>query len=93
MLFADDTSILAKGDKRECIKNLAEDTKLIDKWFKDNKLCVNSEKCKLTSFGRSNFQPPLSVFDSIIQYCNEYKYLGLWIDSSLNYKTHIESVC
>ena len=93
VLFADDTSILAKGDNRECINNLAEDTKYIDKWFKANKLCVNSEKCKLTSFGRSNFQPPLSVFDSIIQYCNEYKYLGLWVDSSLNYKTHIESVC
>ena len=52
VLFADDTSILAKGDNRECIKNLAEDTKQIDKWFKANKLSVNSEKCKLTSFSR-----------------------------------------
>ena len=93
VLFADDTSILAKGNNRECIKSLEEDTKQIDDWFKANKLCVNSEKCKLTSFGRSNFQPPLNVFDSIIQYCNEYKYLGLWIDGSLNYGKHIESLC
>ena len=27
IFFADETSILAKGDNRECIKNLEEDTK------------------------------------------------------------------
>ena len=89
MFFVDDTSILAKGKYRECIKSLEEDTKQIDDWFKANKHCVNSEMCKLTSFGRSNFQPILNVFDSIIQYCNVYKYLGLWIDNSLNYKKNI----
>ena len=36
---------------------------------------------------------PVVIHDSTISQVSSYKYLGIWIDNSLTWNTHVDSLC
>ena len=66
---------------------------LID-WFKVNHLSINSSKTVGMLFSRGQETlDNLSIEDLTIKFVPHTKFLGLWIDSKLNWKEHTNRVC
>ena len=96
-LFADDTNIFIEHDNLE---QLYDNAKILLEylflWFKNNKLTVNSNKSSFTIFTtkykRNNNDIPdiLSVNNTNILMKSSTKYLGVFLDEELNWKTHID---
>ncbi|KAJ8912382.1 hypothetical protein NQ315_014750, partial [Exocentrus adspersus] len=61
------------------------------KWFNDNGSPISQEKTAVITFTRKRYRPPatLRLADFDIQYKTSVKYLGLILDSKLNWKDHI----
>ena len=87
-LFADDTSII-KTAKGSC--NLQNVLDKICDCFIYNKLSINATKCETMSFG-SNYQNSLTVHNEVISRNTCCKYLGVYIDSKLTFRDHINHV-
>ena len=87
-LFADDTSII-KTAKGSC--NMQNDLDKICDWFNYNKLSINTTKCETMSFG-SNYQNSLTVHNEVISRNTCCKYLGVYIESELTFRDHINHV-
>ena len=98
-LFADDTNIFVE---HENIEQLYANAKIVleylFKWFKDNKLTLNSSKSSFTIFTtkykRNNNEIPdiLAVNNINILMSSSTKYLGVFLDEELNWKIHVSHV-
>ena len=98
-LFADDTNVFLEDKNLEQLytnaKIVLEDLFM---WFKDNKLTVNLSKSSFTIFTtkykRNNNEIPdtLTINDIDILMSSSTKYLGVFIDEELNWKTHINHI-
>ena len=68
----------------------------IVKWLSANKLAFNAQKTEFMIFDSSdeltNIQVNLDTISISIDECKETKYLGLMLDSKLNFKAHIEYI-
>ncbi|MBN1252535.1 MAG: reverse transcriptase family protein, partial [Bacteroidales bacterium] len=96
-LYADDSSITFIADNAvEMHKMIMEDIIKISDWFKNNLLVLNGDKSKLLFFNstRLEFQnlPDIYINSSKISTVDEIKYLGLIVDSKLNWNAHINSL-
>lgn len=92
-LFADDTLIYVVGDSvDECTSKLNEDLSRLGDWFMLNKLKLNIEKTKCMVVN-SILNNKILIDNVEIDLVNEIKYLGLVIDSSLSFKSHLEYIC
>lgn len=94
-LYADDTTILAKGKKTDIIRrNLQEHIKAIETWTKMWKIKINAEKSVAVLFSKNIRKPeekqPISIDNKEIQWKKEAKYLGVIIDEKLKFHRHIE---
>ena len=60
-------------------------------WLSANKLIINLKKTSsmLFSFKRGNPRLELNVKSVLLENKNEVKFLGVYIDSKLNWKSHI----
>jgi len=102
--FADDTSILFQSKNVNDLYSIVnKDLNLVLDWFISNKLCVNTDKSNYIIFTSAHKEKyinkiiekdNLSVFMGGIQMarCFNIKYLGIYIDSVLSYKSHIDHV-
>ena len=90
--FADDTTPYSTKDCiDDVISSLTKASEDIFKWFLDNEMKVNPEKCKLIVNAPENVSLKLS--NNSIESSNTVKLLGVEIDSNLTFKGHINSVC
>ena len=90
--FADNTTPYSTKDCiDDVISSLTKASEDIFKWFSDNEMKVNPEKCKLIVNSPENVSLKLS--DNSIESSNTVKLLGVEIDSNLTFKGHINSVC
>ena len=65
-------------------------------WCKNNHLTLNVDKTKEIVFdyrGKNEPLTPLLVDGKIVSIVDSYKYLGLKIDSKLNWSNHAHDVC
>lgn len=98
-LFADDTNMFLFGSDLKlleskanlCIENIVD-------WFTANKLSVNVDKTCYTLFTpkgkpKTNFEPNLIINGHKLNRTSCCKYLGVFIDQSLNFESHIENIC
>jgi len=93
-LFADDTClILSHSNLLSLQASLIREVSNIYNWCKANKLTINPNKCNsLIIFPQSNksiTEFPLTLEDSVIETEATAKYLGILIDSKLNFKYHL----
>ena len=98
-LFADDTNIFVEHENLEQLYNNARILlEYLFKWFKDNKLTVNSSKSSFTIFttkykrNNNEIQDILTVNNTNILMNSSTKYLGVFLDEELNWKIHINHV-
>jgi hypothetical protein len=97
-LYADDTLLLfASNDTNKIKRALEQDLKHATEWFSINKLHLNVNKTKWTLFGtwqrlRLSDLPDISVNGENLEHVDEYKYLGLHLDSHLDWNHHISHV-
>ena len=94
ILYADDTSILLSGsDLQKLVREMNRELELISEWFKANKLTLNIDKTYYMVFhrGRRKFKNniELVINDMKIREAKSMKYLGVIIDSKLNWIDHI----
>lgn len=93
MMYADDVAILYRSKSRTMLlDDIRYDMSLISSYYKTNRLVLNLDKSKVMFFGkRSNreFSEDIVIDGSVIERVFRYKYLGLVLDSDLNFKEHV----
>ncbi|KAJ0170097.1 hypothetical protein K1T71_014703 [Dendrolimus kikuchii] len=94
--FADDVVLLFDGDSGSSIERGANAAlSYVQEWGVRNKLKFAAHKTKAVTFTRKlkYDTPRLSMGGVSIEMASEVKVLGVTIDSSLTFNSHIRSVC
>ena len=91
--YADDTTIFAcHPDLDTIIKQLEEDSSVLVKWFSDNFLKLNDDKCHLMIFGDKSTETTISIGNSRINESDYEKLLGVTFDKKLSFKKLVEDL-
>jgi ribonuclease P/MRP protein subunit RPP40 len=96
-MYADDATASATGSTRPEVEvRLNTVMCKIEEWSVRNKILVSVEKSEVMLFHPSNlegFELDVKLHDKPIKQVTSFKYLGVWLDSKLNYNDHFEKVC
>ena len=97
IMYADDTSVIMRGnDLENQIQSVNSELCLLNIWLKANKLSLNGNKTYYLIFHRARIKVDndnsIRMNDSIINSASHLKYLGVIIDSKLNWIPHITYV-
>ena len=100
ILYADDTTLNSTldifGNDTEEVQNLfISELKIVFKWLDVNKLCLNVSKSKFMLFHMPQKRVPHLLFSidrMHIEQVTEYNFLGLILESNLNWKAHLSAI-
>lgn len=100
-LFADDTLVACYDtDLDKCIQKMNKALEILEKYFNTNKLKVNVSKTKAIIFttkykyNQIDFANiNLSIYNITVEFVNKCKYLGFYLDSLLDFESHLDYVC
>ena len=94
ILFADDTTIFYSGKSIRYIEwCIQEDLKILQDWFQANKLTLNLNKTVVMIIGTKipkNYK--IEIDNHTLPVVTATKFLGIWIDSELNWKVHYDKL-
>ena len=93
--FADDTTIHKTHRNLTYLKwCLEDDLSTLSDWFAANKLTLNLGKTVCVLFQKNNNKKEieLKVKDMLIPSQSETKFLGMWLDQSLSWHSHIQKL-
>ena len=96
-MFADDTNIFITGNNiKSLFVTMNEELKLVNDWFRVNKLSLNESKTVYTLFHSSHQKdniplkiPLLKINNHDIKRVMSTKFLGVMLDENLCWKAHI----
>ena len=93
--YADDTTIYACGPKIEAvIAHLEHDALQLTKWFPNNFMKLNEDKCHLMFFGmRGGNEITIKIGQTPVKESAEEKLFGINFDQSLSFKKHVKILC
>ena len=98
MLYADDAELFYSSPKPEDIeRTLNLELVNVHEWVKANKLALNLLKTQYMIFGSSNklsnIRNPicLAIDEHQLSQVDSFKYLGVWLDPTLNWKEHVKN--
>ena len=97
-LFADDTVFFTQlKNLPGCVEKLQAALDKFAEWCSANALHVNTGKTKVMAFGTPGRLKKMGKFrvqlgNVNLQQVSSYKYLGMTLDSSLNFKQHLSNV-
>ena len=95
-LYADDTVIFIEGEDYTLLQNKMQQLlNIFSHWCKENKLSINTEKTKLVCFGtkqriKKYKNMNVTLLNDRIQQVPSYKYLGVILDTGLNFNSQIQ---
>ena len=90
--YADDNTIYnAGGNIEEVILSLQESSKKLFKWFSDNQMKSNGDKCNLLV--STNDTAEIQIGEYLIKSSTNEKLLGVNIDSKLTFDSHVSHLC
>lgn len=92
-LFADDTLIYASSNtNNNAVNNLQKQIDLLQPWFDEWKVSINPSKTNTILFSHKQKQnsKKLIIQNTEIPWSNSIKYLGIHIDSKLNFSKHVK---
>ena len=100
ILYADDTTLNSTldsfgNDTEEIQNSIISELKKVFKWLDFNKLCLNFSKSKFMFFQMPQKRVSNLLFNidrMHIEQVSEFNFLGLIIDSNLNWKTHLNEI-
>ena len=90
--FADDTTILFGHRNENYLRYCVErELATLGDWFRANKLTLNVDKSVFLMF---NHRGPghIKIGDSLIHHVSSTKFLGVWLDDQLSWKTHMNKL-
>lgn len=97
--FADDGTFLYEADTYQEIKeNIKTDLQMINQWCNIHLLKINLEKTNFIIFNNYKNIPNINDFpgivfnNTLIKRVEKMKYLGLWVDSKLNWTEHLKNI-
>ena len=92
VLFADDTNLFASGNNmHDLCERINQELIKVNIWFKINKLSLNLSKTNFILFTKRNVadsQLKINIEGVVITRVYECKFLGVIIDSKLNWHSH-----
>ena len=96
-LYADDTAIFCTDKNIHDVQlKLQSHFDTITKWLQCNDLFLNSEKTKVMLFGSNRKMKDKKLLilykNDTLEVVNEFKYLGVVLDGSLNWTGHVDQV-
>ena len=92
--YADDNTLYTSGnDANAVINKLKQDFSKIFKWFYENFMILNPDKCYFLTLGFQDAQPNFSYDNITIKNVSEEKILGITIDNKLTFKSHLKNIC
>ena len=93
LAFADDLAIILMGIDLSTLRDLGQAyLRKINKWCEDNGLKLNAIKTQVIIFSRKNninIPRPIKLHGIEVEFHNTVKYLGIHLDSRLNWHKHI----
>ena len=90
--YADDNTIYKEHENIDnLITSLQDAAPKLFKWFSDNQMKGNTDKCHLLLSKDGSFE--IDIGDSIIESSTCEKLLGIKIDSKLRFDDHIQDLC
>ena len=90
-IYADDNAPYVTGETIEDVINSVEHNSIkLSKWFSDNQIKANNDKCHLLISDNENIT--INVDDNVIDKSNCKKLLGVNVDYKLNFNKHLGSV-
>ena len=100
IMFADDTNLFfSHKNIKNLFKTMNKELINIQEWFNANKLSVNATKTKYSFFHSLAFQdriplrlPKLEINNVTIKREQIMKFLGVYLDENMTWKSHISSV-
>ena len=96
VLFADDTNIFCSNSDLDILSNLLNsELSNVSKWFKSNKLSLNINKTNFIHFRKSHSHEAacrLFIDGSPLSEKQSTKFLGITIDSNLNWNEHVQNI-
>ena len=75
------------------ISRFRHDFAIILKWFYENCVVLNPNKCHFLTLDFNKPFPDFSFENTITKNVTEEKILGIVIDYKLNFKSHIKKIC
>jgi hypothetical protein len=92
--YADDNTLYS-GRKylHQVISDLKHDFTNLNKWFFDNSMVLNPEKCHFMLLGHNGEVPDFVYGDIILKNSKIEKILGITIDHKLNFEQHVKNIC
>ena len=88
--YTDDNTIYDAGDNiDEVIFSLQESSKMLFKWFADNQMKTNENKCHLIV--STNELNEIQIGDFSIKNNDSEKFLGVKIDGKLKFYCHLKN--
>ena len=92
--YADDMTIYVCGHKIEhIVSSLETDAQRLFKWFLDNNMKLNPDKCHLLIFGEKNNNVSVQFGATTITESVEEKLLSVTLDKNLDFKNHVNTLC
>ena len=92
--YADDTTIYACNSNLDTIINRLEtDSSILAKWFSENYMKLNEEKCHFMIFGNKNKDSVVAIGKSTIKESEYEKLLGVTFDKKLSFTKHVQDLC
>ena len=92
--YADENTLYNSVSDLEKVKQtLRQDSQIVTKWFYENYMVLNSEKCHFMCLGQNTVNE-IFVYDKIeMKNSKEEKILRLIIDNKLRFKSHAKNIC
>ena len=98
LLFADDSTISCKFLKQESgnvVDNVNTQLIHVYRWLHANKIMINSNNTEYILYscrGRTSFDAPIVIGNSVIQQTDNVKFLGMFLDENLTFKEHVAHI-
>ena len=90
--YADDNTVYSTNDTLEgLLKTLEGETSILLKWFQDNEMKSNEDKCHL--FVVNTEDVTVKLGNEILSACSSIDLLGITIDNSLKFSEYVSNLC
>src|SRR6218665_2001628 len=96
ILLADDTNLFSHESVLELVCIVNQELKLLEDWFRANRLSLNIDKTNYVAFHTPNknvdyIQNKIHIKNKIITQSTVTKFLGIYMDEGLTWSQHINS--
>ena len=91
--YADDSTLYSTvKDLNRIRRNLETKFMILHQWFHENQMTLNPGKCHYMTIGSRDLSHEIMLNNNKITSSNEEKLLCIFLDSKLNFESHIGSL-